>query len=516
MERLEAKKINGKTYYYYAKWGWVNGKCRRLWQKYLGKAGDIVKKATEKKEIESPESAEIFRWGLSEAINKECNIAGVITETDLICNKREQGLSVGEYLAIAAMNRAMQATSKRGMWEWFSKTSLIRYFPKATESLLDSQRFWDHMKKITSHNRLAIWKNIITKVIEREKINLSAVSYDGTNFYTFIDTFNSRCEITKRGKNKQGRSNLRQVSYALFCCSDGHIPLFYDVYDGNRNDAKQFQQIICKFEKFFKEISQGEVIKKATTFIFDKGNNSKANFELIDKLQLHYVGSVKLGEHIELAKISNKSDKFKSCPNLDGTKAFRVKKIVYNKKRILVIGYNENLFNAQWMTLQNDIEKASEELSELKKKLSDRNAGIITQGKAPTKDSIEQQAKNSLKRPFLKEIISFKVDTSKNNFLLLSYEINQKKLEEISDTYLGKTIILTDQEDRTDEKIIETYRSQYIVEDVFKEMKDRTTGSWWPLHHWTDNNIHLHGLYCTIALLLKGLIARRVKKAKAS
>ena len=43
MERLEAKKISGHIYYYYSEWGWVNGKCRRKWQKYLGKLGDIVK-----------------------------------------------------------------------------------------------------------------------------------------------------------------------------------------------------------------------------------------------------------------------------------------------------------------------------------------------------------------------------------------------------------------------------------------------------------------------------------------
>jgi transposase len=79
-------------------------------------------------------------------------------------------------------------------------------------------------------------------VVKREQIDLSSLLYDGTNFYTFIDTFNVRCEIAKRGKNKQGRSNLRQVSYALFCCSDGHLPLFYDVYEGNRNDARQFPQ----------------------------------------------------------------------------------------------------------------------------------------------------------------------------------------------------------------------------------------------------------------------------------
>jgi hypothetical protein len=43
MERLETKQINGQIYYYYSKWGWVDGKCRRVWQKYLGKLENIVK-----------------------------------------------------------------------------------------------------------------------------------------------------------------------------------------------------------------------------------------------------------------------------------------------------------------------------------------------------------------------------------------------------------------------------------------------------------------------------------------
>src|SRR5256884_4703751 len=48
---------------------------------------------------------------------------------------------------------------------------------------------------------------------QREQIALSQICYDGTNFYTFIDTFNLQSQLAKRGKNKQGRSNLRQVSY---------------------------------------------------------------------------------------------------------------------------------------------------------------------------------------------------------------------------------------------------------------------------------------------------------------
>ena len=69
MERLETKKISGRTYYYYSKWGWVDGKCRRIWQKYLGTLEKIAKA------VEgggAPVYAEIFQLGLPIALWKEC------------------------------------------------------------------------------------------------------------------------------------------------------------------------------------------------------------------------------------------------------------------------------------------------------------------------------------------------------------------------------------------------------------------------------------------------------------
>jgi hypothetical protein len=44
-------------------------------------------------------------------------------------------------------------------------------------------------------------------------------------------------------------------------------------------------------------------------------------------------------------------------------------------------------------------------------------------------------------------------------------------------------------------------------------MKDRSTGTWWPLNHWTDQKIRVHGLYCTITVLLRALIQRRAAQA---
>jgi len=512
MARLEVKQINGKAYYYCTEWVWINGKSKRLWQKYLGKLEDIV--AAVEGTGPSPLYAEVFQWGLPTALWNECRKADIIKTIDSACRKREQGLSTGEYLVIAAINRAMCPTSKNSMWDWFSKTTLLRCFPHTSSKSLASQRFWDHMARIDSRKARSIWQAILKGVVEREDIDLSSISYDGTNFYTFIDTFNDSCEIAKRGKNKQGRNNLRQISYALFCCADGHTPLFYDVYEGNCNDSKQFKQVLGSFHKFFREIT-GKLKVPETTIIFDKGNNSPDNFEILDEMKVHFVGSVKLGEHKELARISNKDHRFICCSSgsLGGTKAFRVSKEVYGCQRTLVVTYNQNLFNTQWKTLQNDISKATEALSSLRQRLSDRTKGIITRGKHPTENSVIKQCNKATHRPYLKSIIDISITSDSNGIPRLEYGINTNAHQKVADTYLGKNILITSREEWNDTQIIEAYRSQFIIEGVFKEMKDRNTGNWWPLYHWTDANIQVHGLYCSIAVLLKSLMLRRVQQA---
>ncbi len=513
MERLEAKKINGRTYYYYSKWAWVDGKCRRVWQRYLGKLEDIARA------VEgggpAPLCAEVFQWGLPTALWRECCAARVVEETDRLCPKRDQALSTGQYLAIAAVNRAIRPSSKRSMWEWFSQTVLVRHLPRASQAALASQRFWDHMDRIDGETALSIWKNILKGVALRERLDLSRVCYDGTNFYTFIDTFNLRCEIAKRGKNKQGRNNLRQVHYALFCSGDGHIPLFYDVYEGNRHDAREFPLMLRRFHRFLEDICAGDCAMPDTTLIFDKGNNSADNFALLDSLQLSFVGSVKLDEHKDLARVSNNDPAFTPCQaaELEATKAFRVKKKVYGRERILVVTYNQNLFNAQWITVQNDITQAMGKLASLRQKLEDRARGVVRRGKVPTTQSVKKQCKNILSRQYMKRVIKVEVRKDRDENPRLDYAIDAAALHELSDTCLGKNIIITNRGNWDNAKITQAYRSQFIIEDVFKEMKDRTTGSWWPLYHWTDSKIKVHGLYCTVALLVRALMLRRVRGA---
>jgi len=513
MERLEAKRVKGHTYYYYSHWARVDNRCRRVWQKYLGKLEDIV--AAVDGAGPAPISAEVFQWGLPQALWQEATRARLVERIDAHCPKRRQGLTTGQYLVIAAINRAISPRSKRSMWDWFSQTVLLRRLPSASPAALASQRFWDHMNALTAETVAAIWNDLLPGLVVQEGIDLSSIGYDGTNFYTFLDTFNARCSLAARGKNKQGRDNLRQVSYALFCAADGQFPLYYDVYPGNRNDARQFAEVLGRFHQFFRRLSGSEGTIPETTLIFDKGNNSADNFRLLDSLNLKFVGSVKLQEHSELAAVPHTDGRFVACagPGLKGVKAFRVAKTVAGAERVLVVTYNPKLAQSQWLTLQNDITKAGQRLTELQGRLADRAAGLIAGGRPPSLASVQKQCRSAVRRQHLRDVIRVTIEVGAAGLPQVTWLIDTAALHRLAETHLGKTILISNRQEWPDERIIRAYRSQFLIEDVFKGMKDRTTGSWWPLHHWTDSKLRVHGLYCTLAQLLRSLMWRRVRQA---
>jgi transposase len=513
MQRLEAKSIHGRTYYYLSQWEWKNGKCRRLSQKYLGKLEDLAQAV--QGTGPAPEYAVVLDWGLPQALWREADRAQVVEHVNQLCPKRAQGLSTGDYLRLAAINRACEPVSKQAMWDWVSGTSLPRVWPEASAAQLTSQHFWDHMERIPPETAQAIWQQLIAAVLQREQIALSQICYDGTNFYTFIDTFNLQSQLAKRGKNKQGRSNLRQVSYALFCTTDGHLPLFYDVYEGNRNDAKQFPQVLEKFQRWLQERAGSSWAGRKPTLIFDKGNNSADNFALLDTLELPYVGSVKLDEHPDLATVSNQDARWQPAtePGWEGTKSWRTQQVVYGKERTLVMTYNQNLFDRQWATVQNDLAQALSQLACVQRNLEERAAGLIKGGMAPTRESVQRKCEQILHRQHLRQLIQITVTLNSGAVLQLSYQAAPAAQQKLRDTYLGKTLLITDHKEWSDVQVIRAYRSQFVIEEIFHEMKDRHIGAWWPLHHWTDSKIQVHGLYCTIAVLLRALLWRRARQA---
>lgn len=510
MAYLTHKKIKGGTYYYAEESEWRDGKSRRKWQKYLGTVEKIITAVEGKRE--KPTYAEIFQLGLPAAYWHIAHTYEIEDFLDRHLPKRSQGLSNGSYLTLAGINRAIRPVSKRSLWDWFQDTVLLRVLPHVTKKSLSSQRFWDNMSMVEERALEKTWLKLIDSILKREEIDVSCVSFDGTNFYTFIGSFNLRSSLARRGRNKQKRSDLRQINYALFVTRKDHVPLFYDVYEGNRPDSKEFAAVIDTFCHAF---ATHKPDREGITIVFDKGNNSTDNLSTFAAHSgYHFVGSVRTDEHKDLSLMSNNDPRFVTLADhrLEQVKVYRTRKTIYEKELTVVVTFNNNLYTSQVKSINNELNTGLDKLGALSSMLDDRRAGRVKKGKTPTSDSIRRQVSTILKGQYMKRLIDTSV-SEHQGVPLLTYHINARAQAELNDTYLGKNILITDNHDWSTEDIILAYRSQSVIEDTFKHMKDRTIGTWWPMYLWTDHMIRVHGFYCSLALLLRSLMMKKVREA---
>jgi len=75
----------------------------------------------------------------------------------------------------------------------------------------------------------------------------------------------------------------------------------------------------------------------------------------------------------------------------------------------------------------------------------------------------------------------------------------------------GKTVLFTDRQELSEQRMVVAYRQQAKVEAMFRISKRRRPGLWWPAHHWTDSKLSLHALYCFVALLLIRIVLLRLQ-----
>ena len=133
MVYITRRKKKGKYYLYLEESARINGKPRRVWQKYLGPeerlkdltlSGLFTKNASQIK-------IETFDFGISSALWQIAEDIGLTTIIDNHSNKkREQGLTVGEYITIAAINRCCEPCSKSKLGNWFKKDFLWIFLRK--------------------------------------------------------------------------------------------------------------------------------------------------------------------------------------------------------------------------------------------------------------------------------------------------------------------------------------------------------------------------------------------------
>jgi transposase len=465
MASLIKKTIRGKTYYYARECRRVDGRPKIVWQKYLGRADQIIAALTQSTVTAAtpPEKAVITEFGAAVALY---DLARRLRLVELIdqhvpARRGPRGPSVGNYLLVAVLNRCLDPRSKVQIAAWYERSVLRRLLDFRPEQLT-SQRFWDQMDRISPGAIVAIERDLTAHLIREFALDVRQVLFDATNFFTFIDTFNQRCTLAQRGHSKEGRAALRIVGLALLVTTDFHIPLCHHTYPGNQPDGPTFAGLTAQL------IRRHQVLAtqvKDITLVFDKGNNSRDNLQAVENSPYHFIGSLVRSQHPELLALPLKDFHSLAVDGLPGVSAYRTTKTIFGTQREVVVTYNQKLFVAQSRTLLREIAKRQRLLSELQARLQRRQTGQVKGGKPPTLAATRKKVQGWLAGRDLKDLFEFDISLV-NESPVLSYRFREEAWQQLQATRLGKTILFTDRDDWTDAEVVRGYRNQHHVEDT--------------------------------------------------
>ena len=489
----------------------VNGKTKRIWEVILCRKDQVEESLQDikRKLSRKPPEPKEYAFGLVYAlfsISKEINLIEIVNECTI---KREQGFSVGEYITLLAINRAVALNSKSQVRKWFDKTALSRQFPDISESLT-TQNILNQMEYLDEEIIRCIEEKVCKKMYSEFGLKSDCFLFDPTNFFTYIREYKKNT-IAQRGRNKRKRNDLRQVSMSLLVTRDEcNVPLMHETYEGNVPDVSHFKQVLALMERRFKAIG---LELSEITLVFDKGNNSEDAYKFLDSKRIHFVSSIRPSMNVSKPLLDMSLSEYEELwTKKNGRKVFGYRTITtayLGKQNTLIATFDEDTFALQQYNLDESVNKALLKLKEfIKVQLNTKQ-----QWKDP-KSVMDKIERDILKNKKLRSIILISVGKISNG-LEIAWKIDVTAREEYLKN-LGKSIIFSSRNEWSILEIVKTYRAQIDVERQFKELNKRDRISVMPMYVWTDQMIRVHLFISVLALLLSNLLHRKIQLAGIS
>ena len=510
MATIQPKMSRGHKYWYIVESRRVNGKPRPIVLEYLGTAETLLRRLQqgggERLKIKSHSHGAVAALLV---VARKLEVVAVINR--YVQSQRSywpdkplrHNLTVGITLLLAAIGRVCMPTSKRGWWTW-AQTASLEYLLRVSLSKLDSQHFWDLMDCLPEDAIEKVELDLLRNLQQQDDLGDDTLFYDTTNFYTFVDTENTRCDIAQRGKNKQKRHDLRQVGLALVVTRRDFIPLFHHTYRGNMSDSTVFRQVVGRLKRRLNDLNMD---LEKHTLVFDRGCNSKQNLALVARLKLHYVGALTPSQHLEL--IQDAEAHFIPVTVGDKTLSlYRDKRIIWGAERTVVVFISEKLKAGQLRGIYQALKKRKRVLGKIQRSLANPRA------KKRTREKLVATIDNLLQGQFMKDLLTYDLAELGDGRFSLTYRTNKEKLNQLEDN-LGFRILMTDRHEWSSEAVVAALHGQSTVEQAFKNIKNPYHLAVTPEFHWTDQKIRVHYFSCVLGYLLASLIWREARMKAA-
>lgn len=490
---IQSFKKGKRVYYRLVESGRVNGKPRIVWQKYLGTA-EKIKEFYEGKSTLLP--SKVFgSVAAMLSIADELQLNEIISA---IVPDNNYKLSIYQHLIMQSICRFNTPFSKSKSIEWYDDSILPLMWKKNFSSPQTIFNQFDKMIKGTE-SKIPLIEEELCKTLLEKNVKPSTLIWDPTNFFTYIEEGE---ELPRKGASKEKRYDKNIINLGIVV-SEENIPLLHTVYEGNKRESEIMGNVVDTMYSRLKKLGANT---EGMVFVFDRGNNSEDNIKNFNQ-KLHFIGALKRNQLTHLYDVDiTKFELLYESKNENIIKGFSTNETVYGEERKIVVAYSEATATKQKEKTEESVKKIKEKFQELEHRMKSPKKKKKTQTQ-----SLSKKINDFLHKQYT-TFFSWEFNEEKQEF---AWKFNEEAFKAREKTY-GKTIIFTDLENWSAEKIAKTYNSKTIVEDDFKTLKNKLLIPVKPIYSRLDNRLKAHIFVCVLSLMLYRYLLWKLKDLKMS
>jgi len=427
---------------------------------------------------------------------EQLDLVGLI---DRACESKRpaEGPSLGEMVVAVAMQRACLPAAKCHL-AGFLESCLPRV-SCLPPSAFSGQAFHRLAGQASEEQLEKAQIEIARAAVQRFQLAADVLAFDTTNFDTHIATTTAG-ELARRGHAKSKRSDLRVVGLATLVSETGHVPLLHRTYPGNGSDQAVLADCLGALGKLHDALEEGEQrIRPAGRTLVRDGGSWSEQLELdLDIEGYHTLISLPLSHRaaeLALRQAAQRGAMKHLEGKLKDVRAARLRAQVGDLDRTLVVVKSQELLRGQKRGIAVALRKARQELD----RLSERAVG----GRID-RARLEDRVRKVLQAQYLSEFVVTTIQ-ERNGKLKMNWHVDVARRRLLERTRLGRRVMCTDRHAWSTGRIVNAFRGQWNVEELFRRAKKGGVVPWGPSHQWADSSLRLHTFATVIGLMLVSL-----------
>lgn len=179
--------------------------------------------------------------------------------------------------SVLAICRLCKPSSELFIAEHYYRSTAIPELLGIPVDKINEQRLYRSLDKLLPHKE-ALETHLKNRLGSLFDLEYDLLLYDVTSTY-----FEGQCKsnpMAQHGHSRDNRSDCKQVCIGLVVSKCG-MPLGYEVFEGNRNDVKTWQEIVTKMEARYGKADR--------IWCGDRGMMSKDNIEFMESENRRYI-----------------------------------------------------------------------------------------------------------------------------------------------------------------------------------------------------------------------------------